>query len=158
MAVRRVAETLSFVKGGRACDCTILSALTKLGCEVGKRDCFNRKSVRFRNDSLGGGVMEEHEAQLIGEQIARLRDNLQARFERDEAALIHQAQLTGSKLEALAGALEQERQVQADHENRLRRMDDEVIGMRSTGSLLQAGQALLTLIASAIAAWLGGTR
>ena len=47
--------------------------------------------------------MEEQDAQLIGEQIARLRDNLQARFERDEAALIHQAQLTGNKLEALVG-------------------------------------------------------
>jgi hypothetical protein len=44
----------------------------------------------------------------------------------------------------------------ADHENRIRTIDDAVISGKTTSTLIQAGQAALTLIASAIAAWLGG--
>jgi hypothetical protein len=45
-----------------------------------------------------------------------------------------------------------------DHENRIRTIDDAVISGKTTSTLIQAGQAALTLIASAIAAWLGGKK
>jgi len=48
------------------------------------------------------------------------------------------------------------RDLSADQENRLRRIDDSVISNRASATLIQAGQAALTLIAAALAAWLGG--
>jgi hypothetical protein len=42
-----------------------------------------------------------------------------------------------------------------DHEKRIRIVDDSVISNKTTTTLIQAGQAALTLIAAAIAAWLG---
>lgn len=100
--------------------------------------------------------MEEAELELFAAQLERLRDNLLARFERDESALAHHAELDAQHFKALWSAIERLEKIQGDHEARLRRVDDAVTALRSAGSLLQAGQAALTLIAAAIAAWLGG--
>ena len=42
-----------------------------------------------------------------------------------------------------------------DQENRIRKIDDLVISLKTSTTIIQAGQAALTLIAAAIAAWLG---
>ncbi len=44
-----------------------------------------------------------------------------------------------------------------DHETRLRGMDDVLIALKTHSGWQQAGQAGLTLIAAAIAAWLGAS-
>lgn len=96
------------------------------------------------------------DVQVLAEQIRRLGDQVSARLERQEATLQHAEAMNAERFKALWGAIEQIRTIKEDHETRLRKVDDEVIALRALGSVVQAGQALLTLLASAIAAWLGG--
>jgi chromosome segregation ATPase len=99
--------------------------------------------------------MDESQAELIGERLAHFRTTINDRFERSEARLAHVHELTGQQLARLEQDLERLQKSLEDHEARLRRLDDEVIALKSLGSLVQAGQAVLTLLAASLAAWLG---
>ncbi len=100
--------------------------------------------------------MDDYQAQLLNEQFNRLKDSIDARLKRLEADLIHHQTLEAEKMTAVKTALTDIRTDIADHESRIRTVDDAVISSKTTAGLIQAGQAALTLIAAAIAAWLGG--
>lgn len=100
--------------------------------------------------------MDDYQAQLLTEQFNRLKDSIDARLKRLEADLNHHQTLEAEKMSSVKTALDQIRADIADHEARIRTVDDSVISSKTTTGLIQAGQAALTLIAAAIAAWLGG--
>lgn len=100
--------------------------------------------------------MEDLQAQILNEQFQRLKDNLESRFQRIEKSLNHHEALETEKLQQVKSDLQGIKKLMDDHEQRIRTVDDAVISNKTTTTLLQAGQAALTLIAAAIAAWLGG--
>ena len=102
--------------------------------------------------------MEETQALLIAEQLSRLKDNIDARLKRLETSLEHYQALDREKLAFTHSEISKLKEDLKDHENRIRTMDDIVISFKTTTTIMQAGQAALTLIAAAIAAWLGGQR
>ena len=99
--------------------------------------------------------MDDYQAQLLNEQFNRLKDSIDARLKRLEADLNHHQTLEAEKMNSVKTALADIRTDIADHETRIRTVDDAVISSKTTAGLIQAGQAALTLIAAAIAAWLG---
>jgi len=100
--------------------------------------------------------MEELHAQLIAEQFNRLKDNIEARFHKIERQQVHDVDLNAEKLSQIHNQLVQIQKMLDDHEERIRTVDDAVIAQRSSATIIQAGQVALTIIASAIAAYLGG--
>ena len=102
--------------------------------------------------------MDDLQAQLLNEQFNRLKDSIESRFRRIEKELEHHDKLETEKMNFIRNQLQEIQSDVADHENRIRTIDDAVISNKTTSTLIQAGQAALTLIASAIAAWLGGKK
>ncbi len=102
--------------------------------------------------------MDDLQAQLLTEQFNRLKDSIESRFRRIEKELEHHDKLETEKMNFIRNQLQEIQSDVADHENRIRIIDDSVISNKTTSTLIQAGQAALTLIASAIAAWLGGKK
>jgi predicted phage gp36 major capsid-like protein len=102
--------------------------------------------------------MDDLQAQLLSEQFNRLKDSIESRFRRIERELEHHDKLETEKMNFIRNQLQEIQNDVADHENRIRTIDDAVISGKTTTTLIQAGQAALTLIASAIAAWLGGKK
>ncbi len=100
--------------------------------------------------------MDEYQAQLIAEQFSRLKDNIEARFHRIESLQSHSSELNSEKLAQIHSELVEIRKILDDHEARIRKVDDAVISQRSSSTMMQAGQVALTILASAIAAYLGG--
>jgi len=100
--------------------------------------------------------MDELQIQLISEQFSRLKDNIEARFHKIERQQSHAAELNREKLNQIHKELAQIGKQLDDHEERIRKVDDAVIAQRSSTTIMQALQAALTLIASAVAAYLGG--
>ena len=99
--------------------------------------------------------MDDIQAQLLTEQFNHFRDSIESRFRRIEKELRHHEQLEAEKLKAIRSNIEGIKYEMQDHENRIRKIDDLVISTKTTATIFQAGQAGLTLIAAAIAAWLG---
>jgi predicted phage gp36 major capsid-like protein len=99
--------------------------------------------------------MDDLQAQLLTEQFNRLKDSIESRFRRIEKELDHRDNLEAEKVNLIKAQLKGIQADVADHETRIRTIDDQVISGKTTTTLIQAGQAALTLIASAIAAWLG---
>ena len=102
--------------------------------------------------------MDDLQAQLLSEQFNRLKDSIESRFRRIEKELEHHDKLETEKMNFIRNQLQEIQSDVADHETRIRTIDDAVISNKTTTTLIQAGQAALTLIASAIAAWLGGKK
>lgn len=99
--------------------------------------------------------MEDLQAQLLREQLYRLKDSLESRFQRIEKELNHHQELEAEKLQQIRTNIGSSRRILDDHEQRIRTVDDAVISNKTSTTIFQAGQAALTLIAVAIAAWLG---
>ncbi|MCJ7520026.1 MAG: hypothetical protein MUO42_10220 [Anaerolineaceae bacterium] len=99
--------------------------------------------------------MEDLEVQLLTEQFSRLKDSIESRFQRIETDLNHHATLETEKLSQVKADISAIRAMLTDHEQRIRTIDDSVISNKTTTTLIQAGQAALTLIAASIAAWMG---
>jgi hypothetical protein len=102
--------------------------------------------------------MDDLQAQLLTEQFNRLKDSIESRFRRIEKELEHHNTLEAEKMTHIKSQLEGIRTDLSDHETRIRTIDDSVVANRAASTLIQAGQAALTLIASALAAWLGGNK
>ena len=102
--------------------------------------------------------MEDFQAQLLTEQFNRLKDSIESRFQRLEKDLSHHNSLEAEKLAHIHSQINGINKLLEDHETRIRTVDDAVISAKTSATILQAGQAALTLIAATIAAWLGGRR
>ena len=99
--------------------------------------------------------MDELQADLLNSQLNRLKDSIESRFQRLETNLNHHSTLETEKLNQVKTDISAIRTILNDHENRIRTVDDAVIANKTATTLIQAGQAALTLIAASIAAWLG---
>jgi hypothetical protein len=99
--------------------------------------------------------MDDLQAELLTTQLNRLKDSIESRFQRIEASLNTHASLETEKLNQVKTDILSIKKALDDHENRIRIVDDSVISNKTSTSLIQAGQAALTLIAASIAAWLG---
>ena len=99
--------------------------------------------------------MEDLQAKLLTEQFQHFRDSIESRFRRIEKELLHHEELENQKLRTVRDAMAGIKKAMQDHEARIRKIDDLTITNKTTNTIFQAGQAALTLIAAAIAAWLG---
>jgi len=102
--------------------------------------------------------MEDTQIQLLTEQLLRFKDSIDARLKRLEQSLNHHQTLEEEKLSAVKADIKQLKELIHDHETRIRTVDDAVISLKTTATIMQAIQAALTLIAASIAAWLGGRK
>jgi len=99
--------------------------------------------------------MDDLQIELLNSQMQRLTDSIESRFQRLETNLTHHANLETEKLNLVKSEITTMKTTILDHESRIRIVDDAVIANKTTTTLIQAGQAALTLIAAAVAAWLG---
>ena len=99
--------------------------------------------------------MEDSEVQLIAEQLARLRDNIESRFKRVETQILHNQELQKERNEFMRSSLDLLNEHDRDFEERIRELSKAVTTHKTSLSISQALQAGLTLVAAAIAAWLG---
>ena len=99
--------------------------------------------------------MEDIQAQLLTEQFLRLKDSIEGRLLHITAAQVHHQKLDAERLLLIKTQIKNNRDNTSDQEDRIRKIDDSVITNKTTTTIFQAGQAALTLIAAAIAAWLG---
>lgn len=93
--------------------------------------------------------MEETQAQLIGEQLSRLADQLNHRITLLEQSLDSARELQAEKIDHLKGALDELKRESADHEARLRSAQDSLVGLRVWSSLLNGGSGIAALAALA---------
>ncbi|MDO9546624.1 MAG: hypothetical protein Q7J07_07740 [Pelolinea sp.] len=100
--------------------------------------------------------MDDFQAQLLTEQFLRLKDSIETRLQNLNSELTHHQKLETERLNLIKLQIETNRNNTADQETRIRKIDDAVISNKTSTTIIQAGQAALTLIAAAIAAWLGG--
>ena len=102
--------------------------------------------------------MDDPQYQFIAEQLGRMKDNIEWRFQLIEADAWHEKELAAARAQAATKAAEINAKAIEDHETRIRLVSDAVTSLKTTGSLISAAQAALTRIAVAVAAWLGGNR
>jgi len=102
--------------------------------------------------------MEDTQIQLLTEQLLRFKDSIDARLNRLDQSLKHHQTLEEEKLSAVKSDIKQLKEIIHDHETRIRTVDDSVISLKTTSTIMQAAQTTLTLIAASIAAWLGGRK
>lgn len=99
--------------------------------------------------------MDDSTGKLLSEQISRLADSIKNQLSTQDQALQHHKEIESERLNLLQAQIDLLKSNNDDQENRIRKMDDLVITLKTSSTIRQAGQAALTLIASAIAAWLG---
>ena len=99
--------------------------------------------------------MEDSEVQLIAEQLARLRDNIESRFKRVETQILYNQELQKEKNAFMHSSLNLLNEHDRDFEERIRELSKAVTTHKTSLSISQALQAGLTLVAAAVAAWLG---
>ena len=99
--------------------------------------------------------MDDIQAQLLTEQFLRLKDSIESRLQFLSSEIEHHQKIEQEKLNLINIQIANNRTATADQEARIRSIDDAVITNKTTTTIFQAGQAALTLIAAAIAAWLG---
>lgn len=99
--------------------------------------------------------MDDLQSQLLTEQFLRLKDSIENRLQYLSSELEHHKKLETERLNLIKIQIDSNRTNTADQETRIRKIDNAVITNKTTTTIFQAGQAALTLIAAAIAAWLG---
>ena len=99
--------------------------------------------------------MDDTTGKLLSEQISRLADSIKTQLFAQEQALQHHKEIEAERLTLLQAQIDLLKSNHLDQESRLRKVDDLTISLKTSDSIKQAGQVALSLIAAAIAAWLG---
>lgn len=99
--------------------------------------------------------MDDTTGKLLSEQISRLADSINNQLNLQDQALQHHKEVEAERINLLQAQIDLLKTANKDQEDRLRKVDDLVIQLKTSSTIRQAGQAALTLIAAAIAAWLG---
>ena len=99
--------------------------------------------------------MDDSTGKLLSEQISRLADSIKNQLSTQDQALQHHKEIETERINLLQAQIDLLKANHQDQESRIRTMDDIVISLKTSSAINQAGQAALTLIAAAIAAWLG---
>lgn len=93
--------------------------------------------------------------QLVIEQIARMRDQLNARLSMLETQITHQGELNAQRLTGLAEDITRLNKCLDDHETRIRAVQDGVTGFKIVTGLGSGGSALMSL-GALLKAFIGG--
>lgn len=91
--------------------------------------------------------MNEDQALLISEQLGRLRDNIEGRFQKIEALIIHQRELDEERLGFLRSEVVDLKKTRDDHEQRIRSATDGVTQFKMFSGLANGGSGILSVIA-----------
>lgn len=91
--------------------------------------------------------MNEEQALLISEQLGRLRDQIEARFQRVEGLIQHQNALDTERLGFIRSELGELRKITGDHEQRIRNATDGVTQFKVVSGLANGGSGLLSVVA-----------
>ena len=94
---------------------------------------------------------------LITEQLARFKDSTDQQLKAIMSELEHHKKLEIERMNLIKTQLKSMNDILDDHENRLRAVTEQVLSNKISTSFYMVGQAALTIIASAIAAWLGSS-
>jgi predicted RNase H-like nuclease (RuvC/YqgF family) len=92
--------------------------------------------------------MEDQTAQmqLIIEQLARMKDQINARIDRMEETIKHQAQLQDTRLVSVTGEIQSLRKMLDDHETRIRSVNDGVTSFKVFSGLASGGSSVLSVV------------
>lgn len=90
--------------------------------------------------------MDETQAQLIAEQLARLRDNIDARFNRIETALNHSAELDSQQRNFTLTQLNDLKALTQDHETRIRSATEGVTQFKAWSGFVSGSSGILSII------------
>jgi regulator of replication initiation timing len=91
--------------------------------------------------------MGEDQAAVISEQLGRLKDNIESRFQRIEALINHQNEISEERLRALRLEVGDLRRAKDDHETRIRTATEGVTQFKMYSGLANGGSGLLSIIA-----------
>jgi predicted double-glycine peptidase len=100
-------------------------------------------------------MLNEDQALLISEQLGRLKDNIEARFQKIETAIGHQVALDNERLGSIRGELVDLKEAVKDHEQRIRSATDGVTQFKVFSGLANGGSGILSIVAM-IKAFFGG--
>jgi len=98
---------------------------------------------------------DQNQAALIAEQLARFRDQLNARMDRLETSLSHHSELGGERALSIRDELGYMRETLKDHEARLRTVTDGVTTFKTWSGLASGGSSILAVVAF-VKALIGG--
>ena len=91
--------------------------------------------------------MGDDQAAVISEQLGRLKDNIESRFQRIESLINHQNELSEERLRALRLEVGDLRRAKEDHETRIRSATEGVTQFKMYSGLANGGSGLLSIIA-----------
>jgi regulator of replication initiation timing len=91
--------------------------------------------------------MGEDQAAVISEQLGRLKDNIESRFQKIEALINHQNEISEERLIALRFEVGDLRRAKEDHETRIRTATEGVTQFKMYSGLANGGSGLLSIIA-----------
>lgn len=99
-------------------------------------------------DFVGKGLsMGDDQAAVISEQLGRLKDNIESRFQKIEALINHQNELSEERLRALRLEVGELRKAKEDHETRIRSATEGVTQFKMFSGLANGGSGILSIIA-----------
>lgn len=91
--------------------------------------------------------MNEDQALLITEQLGRLKDNIEARFQKIEARMDHQVELDDERQRFLRSEVADLKKIKDDHEQRIRSATDGVTQFKMFSGLANGGSSILSIVA-----------
>jgi archaellum component FlaC len=94
-----------------------------------------------------GLTMGEDQAAVISEQLGRLKDNIESRFQKIEALINHQNEISEERLRALRSEVGDLKKAKEDHETRIRMATEGVTQFKMYSGLANGGSGLLSIIA-----------
>jgi archaellum component FlaC len=94
-----------------------------------------------------GLTMGEEQAAVISEQLGRLKDNIESRFQKIEALINHQNEISEERLRSLRSEVVDLKKAKEDHETRIRSATEGVTQFKMYSGLANGGSGLLSIIA-----------
>jgi len=91
--------------------------------------------------------MSEEQAAVISEQLGRLKDNIESRFQKIEALINHQNEISEERLRALRSEVGDLKKAKEDHETRIRSATEGVTQFKMFSGLANGGSGILSIIA-----------
>lgn len=91
--------------------------------------------------------MGDDQAAVISEQLGRLKDNIESRFQKIESLINHQNELSEERLRALRLEVGDLRRAKEDHETRIRAATEGVTQFKMYSGLANGGSTILSIVA-----------
>lgn len=99
--------------------------------------------------------MGDDQAAVISEQLGRLKDNIESRFQKIESLINHQNEISEERLRALRSEVGDLKKAKEDHETRIRSATEGVTQFKMQSGIVNGGSSILSIVA-VIKSFLGG--